>query len=101
MNPLAVDYPPAQDDPLNAYPQGASFGDELFQACTIPQGWYPEVVQQSQYGNAAFTFPYGWAFTMTSPPSVNTEDVFTYRLTDGQGNYSNTASVRMLMAVER
>ena len=101
-NMQAVDYPPTGDDPLNCYPHGpvTTFGDALFEACTIPAGWHPEVVNQPAHGSVDLSsFPEGWQFDMSNPPTINTEDSFTYRLTDGT-NTSNTATVRLNMAVE-
>lgn len=101
---LAVDYPPPSDGPLDCYPSGpavTSFGDGLLESCDVPDGWYPEVVTQAAHGSVEF-FQGGqtWKFTMATVPAVNTLDSFTYRLTDGQGNFSNTATVRLSMAVE-
>lgn len=100
MQPLAVDYPPNDVD-CNAYPQGStSFGDDLFAQCSIPPGWYPVVVTQPQFASVSFDYPNGWSYGKPSnPPSVNTPDPFTYRLTDGS-QVSNVATVTPLLCVE-
>lgn len=101
MSAVAVDYPPAGDDPLSCYPHGptTTFGDDLFDACTVPAGGSLEVVTQPAHGTVAFT-GHSWQFTMTDEPTVNTEDSFTYRVADGQGGFSEPATVRLNMAVE-
>jgi len=106
MQPLAVDYPPNDVDcnviANTGIPFGAAFGDDLFNLCTIPAGWYAVPVTQPQYGSVSFASNNeGWQYTGGSTlPSSNTPDPFTYRLTDGNGNYSNTATITPLILVE-
>lgn len=100
---LAVDYPIEAGERLDCYLYGplTDFGDGLLSACQVPIGGSLEVVSQPSHGTVEFSGGgTGWRFNMSSPPSVNTDDSFTYRVSDGQGNFSTPATVRLRMAVE-
>lgn len=106
MQPLAVDFPLSGDDLLiyaNTAPFGGSFGDSLWEACTVPPGWTAEVVTPPVLGSVVLSCPNGWTYESkpgVNQPGNNTPDPFTYRLTDGNGNYSNTATVTPTVYVE-
>lgn len=94
----AVNYPLDQNDALTCHEFGTDFGDDLFNLCDVPEQGFLQVVSQPTYGIVTF---YGNGHTWHMERNGNAvpgPDSFTYRVGDGQGNFTEPATVRLEIA---